>query len=169
MCNDLCDSSKFREKELSIKQVLENNNYKFVHDKITDINCNKYRPDFLIDCDTHVVIIEVDENQHKSYGECDEKIRMINIFQGLGGIKTFFIRFNPDSFRDTNQKYQRSGLSRKKISRLLSTIDSSILHIPIDNLSFCKLYYDGYDEDFLLIESIDIDTTIREKYEYLIV
>ncbi|CAI2174051.1 13049_t:CDS:2 [Funneliformis geosporum] len=84
--------------------------------------CNTYaeakvrRPDFVIDAGTHQVVLEVDEYQHKK-GEynCEIK-RMWDIAQALG-IPTFFIRYNPDSYRifngitkDSNDKERKKEL-----------------------------------------------------------
>lgn len=44
--------------------------------------CSKRRPDILIDLETHLIIIEVDENQHKGYS-CENK-RIMEISQDLG-------------------------------------------------------------------------------------
>jgi hypothetical protein len=56
------------------------------------------RPDFFWDCHTYCVILEVDEHQHSGRPlEC-ECTRMVNICQSLG-VPTYFIRFNPDSYK----------------------------------------------------------------------
>lgn len=66
--------------------------------------CFKYRPDFLIDCNTHFVVLEIDENQHKDRAdECETVRMMINIFQSLG-MPTKFIRYNPDKYRVNKER-----------------------------------------------------------------
>ena len=61
-----------------------------------------FRPDMIIkpiDVDfPRSIIIEVDENQHKTYSKDGEKIRQNKIAQYIG--KTIFIRFNPDKYHD---------------------------------------------------------------------
>ena len=56
-------------KELTIKALFEANDLRFIsHDKRVDEGvCYQYRPDFVFDAGTHMVVVEVDENQHKSY------------------------------------------------------------------------------------------------------
>jgi hypothetical protein len=101
------------------------NNLKFIHDKqIKNDCCLKYRPDFLFDCDTYFVILEVDEDAHESYAQECEIIRMNNITIGLG-LPTLFIRYNPD----------KVGIKKKeKHFELLKTLKEKInlqkLHDP---------------------------------------
>jgi hypothetical protein len=84
-------------KELRIKTFLEENNYIFIYNKKCNINssCQTYFPDFLIDCKTFFLIIECDEDAHKTYPIKCEKIRENNICFALG-LPCVFIRFNPD-------------------------------------------------------------------------
>ena len=80
----------------------------FTRDKTVDTMCSMARPDFMYDFHTHVIVIEVDENQHSGYVSCgntvDERMRterrrMFGIFQTFGGSPVIFLRYNPDSFR----------------------------------------------------------------------
>ena len=50
----------------------------------------------------HCVIIEVDENQHKSYSESCECARINEIVNGIGGKSVIFIRYNPDVVKNKN-------------------------------------------------------------------
>lgn len=51
----------------------------------------------LLDCYTHVIDIEIDEDQHKRYDkECDDK-RSMEILNDLR-CPIVFIRFNPDTY-----------------------------------------------------------------------
>ena len=84
-------------KELKLKTFLEENNYQFIYNKKCNVNksCQTYYPDFLIDCNTFFLIIECDEDAHKSYDCKCEKIRENNICFALG-LPCAFIRYNPD-------------------------------------------------------------------------
>ncbi|MDD4930604.1 MAG: hypothetical protein PHG66_00420 [Candidatus Colwellbacteria bacterium] len=159
MCN-ICgkiDIKQIRhEKELVIKKALETADIKFIHDKIPDDGCHRYRPDFLIDCGTHVIIVECDEFQHSSYNEDCEKIRMINIHQGFGGLKVMFVRFNPDGYTDHNLKKIKAGITSHRINRLISTVKGCIQHVPNDIISVIRLFYDE-DNGQNTIDVIDID------------
>ena len=53
-------------RQQAVKAFLDANNYNYIiYDKIVNNECSKYRPDFLFDANTHYVIVEVDEDQHK--------------------------------------------------------------------------------------------------------
>lgn len=95
-----CNGNKTRNKkirEISLKTFLENNNYMFIYNRKCNIDnsCQTYYPDFVIDCNTFFIIIECDEDSHKSYDKSCEKIRENNICYSLG-LPCVFIRFNPD-------------------------------------------------------------------------
>jgi hypothetical protein len=62
---------------------------------------------------THVVIIEVDEEQHK-YTPCEDT-RIIKIWEDLAKRPCVFLRFNPDKYKDAN------GVSHKSCFKLTST------------------------------------------------
>ena len=67
---------------------------------------SRKRPDVLIRLETHSIVIECDENQHRSYG-CESK-RTMQIFQDLGNKPLVLIRFNPDNYTDSSGK-KRTG------------------------------------------------------------
>ena len=67
-----------------------------IFNKKIDDGCSKRRPDVRIECMTHTVMIECDEEQHKNTS-CEEK-RIMEIFQDLGGRPLVVIRFNPDKY-----------------------------------------------------------------------
>ncbi|MBL4898435.1 MAG: hypothetical protein JKX76_02180 [Colwellia sp.] len=70
---------------------------------------------------THVVILEVDENQHNtgSYSDCDTR-RMIKIAQNIGGPPVIFVRYNPDPYRRNGEKLNPTQNKRHK--KLLETL-----------------------------------------------
>jgi len=64
----------------------------------------KYRPDFLwIVSPTYAVVLEVDEDEHKTYDKECEAARIDNLYEGLArdeGIEYMHVvRFNPDQTR----------------------------------------------------------------------
>jgi hypothetical protein len=76
--------------------------------------CSKRRPDIFIECLTHVLIIECDENQHESYDEICNHKRMMEIFQDCASRPIIFIRFNPDNYT-SNNKVIKSPFTKKQI------------------------------------------------------
>jgi hypothetical protein len=122
-------------------------------DQIIDSSCSKVRPDFVFDCGTHFVIIEVDEHQHKSYSNCGSTVeerqkmenkRMFMIFQSFGGPRVAFIRYNPDVFR-VNDKVVTMG-DQKRHKCLLQWVKHYLKNQPENPLEVKYLFYDGYDE-----------------------
>ena len=132
-------------KESRIRTVLTANNIKFQHDQIVDKMCSKRRPDFVIDCDKYMLVVEVDENQHASYAcECEQG-RMIQIHNDIG-MKTCFIRYNPDTYTDhQNKQHKTSTQNHKRETRLLDCIRAIQQHEPKHLLSVIYMYYDGDD------------------------
>jgi len=122
-------------------------------DEIIDSSCSKVRPDFVFDCGTHLVIIEVDEHQHKSYSNCgstkEERTRMENrrmfmIFQSFGGSRTIFIRYNPDVFRVNNKIV--NVFDKKRHELLLRWVKHYLKNGTEFPLEVKYLFYDEYDE-----------------------
>ncbi|QKF94021.1 hypothetical protein QKU48_gp0563 [Fadolivirus algeromassiliense] len=144
-------------KQKEIKDLLDHKKFEYIlYDRIIDSQCSNYRPDFVFDCGTHFVVLEVDENQHNSYNNnpqnnnnnpstysCEE-IRMINISQALG-MKTIFIRYNPDDYKVNGIKQEITKNRRHII--LLKNLNNMIL-MKSNELSFLNvlyLFYDDYD------------------------
>ncbi len=150
MCRDcsgfiVLKAQRQKYKEKTIARLFFDHGIDCVHDKIPVGSCNRYRPDFIIDCATHFVIIEVDEHQHSTYECACEQGRMINIGQDVGGgLPVQFIRYNPDKYTDSNgKKRDDTMLARHKI--LIDTVVASKQHVPSTLLSAIYLYYDGFD------------------------
>jgi hypothetical protein len=110
-----------------------------------DRNCGHYEKEIGYDCKTHMIYIEVDERQHKSYCELGEINRMKNIFNDSGGIPIIFIRYNPDSFIDTNNKRQKlSQVKREEL--LVKWVKLYMSQMPKHHLSVKYLFYDGHSD-----------------------
>ncbi len=60
--------------------------------------CSKRRPDLLLDLGYQLIIIEVDENQHRRYGDSCENRRIMELSLDVGHRPIIFIRFNPDGY-----------------------------------------------------------------------
>jgi hypothetical protein len=126
-------------KENKIKDFLKENKIKFIHDKAVGgkNDCGYYRPDFLIDCNTHFIIIEVDENQHSNYDNTCEISRMNNLYLLLG-LPIIFIRFNPDNF---NSKTKNNILYNNRLDQLLNIINESKVKTDIKFIELIYMYY----------------------------
>lgn len=96
-CNPNKKTKRLKTKELKVKTFLEEQGYKFDYNKKCNVDksCQTYFPDFMIDCNSFLIIIECDEDGHKSYDYKCEKIRENNICFALS-LPCVFLRFNPD-------------------------------------------------------------------------
>jgi len=123
----------------------------FIHDKSSADNssaCGKYRPDILYDCGTHFIIVEVDENAHQQYESSCEIVRMTAIQEGLG-MKTVFIRYNPDCYRVNNKI---KIISQTRRFKLLEEKIRESLEIPEEYIKLIYLYYSKVENDQIKYE-----------------
>ena len=105
-------------------------------------SCGKERPDFVWDCKTHYVILEVDEFQHRERPcEC-EQTRMVNVVQGMG-MPCLWVRYNPDEF-----KGQKASLKERDRRELLEKwVGECQTLTPVDSSDYCRvtyLFFDGF-------------------------
>jgi hypothetical protein len=75
-------------------------NFTWKTDKAIEGGCSNRRPDLLLDMGSHVVIVEVDEDQHTDYDCSCENKRLMQISQDIQHRPLIFIRFNPDTYLD---------------------------------------------------------------------
>ena len=146
--DNLCDNCEpvrwkryVKRHETRVKYLLEQHQISFIQDCIPNgVECGRERPDFVIDCGTHKIIIEVDERQHEDR-KC-EYVRMFNITQTFGGESIFWIRYNPDSFKRDGKKIEVSQPKRE--SQLLKWIRLAQIRIPKNLAEVVHLFYDEW-------------------------
>lgn len=73
-------------------------------DKRVADGCSRRRPDLLADLGYQVLIIEVDEDQHRGYDCSCENKRIMELSQDLDHRNIVFIRFNPDTYYHNGKK-----------------------------------------------------------------
>ena len=100
---------RYKTKEMAVRDFLKESfpDVPFIHDR--KVECHLYRPDFVYDFGSHVVVIEVDEYQHETYDTSCNNKRLMSIFQGLGSRPMVMIRFNPDAYEDVKGCWTRTG------------------------------------------------------------
>lgn len=146
--DSLC-KKQYLQKQSRIKHIIENDTKHkiFSYDKAIDSKCSLKRPDLVIDCVTHFVVIEIDEMQHsnKTYTpECEDK-RYVEIIQSLGQ-PTIFIRYNPDKYKPSDRQNMMNDIDREKL--LIKYLDKCVNSAPkndAENLRILHLFYDGFD------------------------
>lgn len=145
--------------EQQIQQALENNNIPFVAHKpilmssLPHQKINYYKCDLYLEVAKHLVIIEVDERQHKwnnasvgklpkfGYTVHAEQTRMLDISTVLNSMvpdkKVLFVRFNPHSYSVDNAQATRPMTNR--LEHLVHLVQN---YVPECELEVQYMYYD---------------------------
>jgi len=93
-----------------------------------------------------LLVVETDENQHKSYNAMDEETRYDDLFMAFSG-KWVYLRFNPDKYKDRHGKGKNPEIATRLIV-LKAEIEKQIARIErdenIDPVERVYLYYDGF-------------------------
>ena len=157
VCNPVAFAFRQRVKEMQVKNLLTANGFQFMHNVIPNsTKCGLERPDFVMTENDHVVIVEVDEDQHKSYEQSCEQTRMINITQSYGGMPVFWIRYNPDAFKMNKSKRRKDVPKFQRERHLLEWIRFA-QNLTMTSLGLVVyLYYDEYSETVALDEVKEI-------------
>lgn len=124
-------------KESRVRRLLDENGIRYIWNAPINGRYSTYRTDFLIKRKDFYVVVEVDEQQHRSYQ--GEALRMARIYHELKK-PVCFIRYNPDDYLDMNNE-MRETPRQLRHQRLLQTIEE--LREVTAPLSVVYLYYDG--------------------------
>lgn len=114
-------------------------NKSFIHDRPIDKLCSKKRPDIFIDCLTHCIIIEVDEDQHKGYDTSCEISRLNQLYIDNGCMRFYMIRYNPHKFY--KGKILQKVDTRIRLKTLKQTIIDCLFGVPEEEVELKYLYY----------------------------
>jgi hypothetical protein len=117
--------------------------------------CSKRRPDVYYDCFTHVVIVEIDENQHKNYDSSCECARLSEIMGSIAGKPGTIIRYNPDKIMNNSIEIT---ISKKKRLKYLTKIVKRELNLQPETykIKLIQLYYDNNDKSYKKYQEEDI-------------
>jgi hypothetical protein len=153
-------AKNYKTKESEVQAFMKSTfpNVDISFDKRISGGCSLRRPDALIDMGHHVVVVEVDENQHGSYS-CEEK-RMLQIIQDCGERDTIFVRINPDAYMDScGGKHQScfkvcrstglvvvrdAALWRRRLEAMGRAVRDAISHPTGKLMHVVSLFFDGY-------------------------
>ena len=135
-------------KEIATRDYINENFEGFQHDKpLFTGNCdctNRRRIDHRVLIGNTLLCIETDENQHKNYDKKDEEIRYNDLYMIHSG-KFIFIRFNPDKYKNKDNKsvnpflYTRLPILKEEIEKQIERIKNEE---NVELLEIIKLYYD---------------------------
>ena len=136
--------------------------------KVPENDCRiRRRPDYYVILQHHILVLEVDENQHKSYQAKDETIRINQLSESFNDKPVIYVRFNPDKYKALTGASIKGCF--KKVNDAL-VVDKQrlenrlmVVHSEVTKYCDCKsvekylkndlakqiyLFYDGYDCDF---------------------
>ena len=148
--------SNIKSKELNVIRNIQNKfvNITMLIDKV--VGSSRKRPDITIDLGSQVIVVEIDEDQHRTYKQ--EENRIVQLSKDFGFRPVVFIRFNPDSYTDQNGIFIKSSWTRSKdgfellkknenewydrIHDLLTTIQYWIDNTLEVRITVIKKYYD---------------------------
>jgi hypothetical protein len=116
-------------------------NLRLRFDKAVDGGCSGRRPDVFLDCLTHVVIVECDENRHTGYS-CENK-RMMQLFEDCGRRPIVFIRFNPDSYINNSGKRVPGCFvkNEKGLRQLVEMMNVVVAEMPAQEVTIKHLFF----------------------------
>jgi hypothetical protein len=106
---------KTKEKDVVDRITIAFPNFTWIADKKIKDGCSQRRPDLLLDMGSHIIIVEVDENQHSEYDCSCENKRLMQLSQDVGHRPIVFIRFNPDAYTNPDGLLVKSCWKLNKI------------------------------------------------------
>lgn len=139
-----------KSKEIKVVNYIATRYEGFLHDKPLYIDMSggccpsKRRIDLRKMIGNTMLCIEIDENQHarKSY-KADDEVRYNDLFMDFSG-KYIFIRFNPDSYRDSSGDCKNPDM-RTRLRNLIKQLNRQISRIEqglnTELVDIIKMYY----------------------------
>ena len=138
-------------KEIAVRDFINRHFEGFQHDKILETghcDCSiRRRIDHRKLIGNTLLVIETDENQHKSYPQMDEQTRYDDLFMAFSG-KWIYIRFNPDKYI-SKKGISKNPMISTRLAQLKQEIERQIERIQKeenkDLIERVYLYYDGFE------------------------
>jgi hypothetical protein len=152
-------TKNYKTKEVAVVNFIKENfsEYKWIWDKRVFGGSSLRRPDLFLELENQIIIIEVDENQHRKYDcSCDNK-RLMEISLDVKHKSIVFIRFNPDSYYDKNNNKILSPWKEHKKTGILCVKKEDIneWNKRLENLKNLVIYWLNNNTD-KIIEPIEI-------------
>ena len=120
------------------------------HDKVVSLGMDHLlygnnRPDVFYRLDTHWVIVEIDENQHKGKTYSCERRRELELCNCANGLPVQIIRFNPDGFHSLT-KSSRVTVPQEAIAKrhaaVVDAIKTAVENVNPVGITVQKLFFD---------------------------
>ena len=130
----------------NLKKIYPN----LILDKTVAGGCSRRRPDGLLDLLTHSIIVEIDEDQHRSYNSTCELARLNELFTDLGDRPIIFLRLNPDSYYSNGEFVH--GCFKKDMTLVIKEFDRRLklliakleecFSVPESHVTEVRLFFD---------------------------
>ena len=138
-------------KEIAVRDFINEVFEGFQHDRILETgHCDctvRRRIDHRKLIGNTILVIETDENQHKSYDQMDEETRYNDLFMAHSG-KWIYIRYNPDKYTSKAGKSKNPSIGTR-LEILQKEIEKQMKKIELEKntelIERVYLFYDGYD------------------------
>lgn len=115
--------------------------------------------DVFFDLARHIVIVEIDENQHNQYAEQCECARINEIVNSIGGKPVTIIRFNPDKVKNKRKIFPYT--IAEKLAVLVTTIKQELDTIPdVFAVKLIQLYFNDDFHEYQPIKITDITSAV---------
>jgi hypothetical protein len=121
VCPEIEVSRNYKTKEKDVVDRIKSTfpNFTWIADKKIKDGCSLRRPDLFLDMGSHIIIVEVDENQHSDYDCSCEHKRLMQISQDVWHRPIVFIRFNPDAYTNADGILVKSCWKLNKLGVML--------------------------------------------------
>ena len=130
-------------KEKAVGEFILNNfpDYTWLVNQVIPDGCSKKKPDLLLDLGSHLICIEIDENQHILYDSICEENRMNSISEDVHFRNIIFIRFNPDDYIDKDDNKIKSPWIYYKTKIMITPENEIIWNNRLNKLKNSIQYY----------------------------
>jgi hypothetical protein len=167
----VCRNYKIKEQHIVDRVKERFPEFTWVCDKRYDFaptDCaSRRRPDMYCNFGTHILIVEIDENQHRAYDTtCDNK-RLCELYQDFGHIPVVFVRFNPDDYINTDGTKVTSCFGYDKAS--VCTIKKCKVQEFENRIRLLCSTIEQYTTEFRTERPITQDHMFYDKNAYLAV
>lgn len=151
--NEFDTNYKTKEKLIESFIVKKYNNLTWIINKTIECSNSKKRPDITVDLGYQVIIIEIDENKHNNY-ICENK-RIMRLSQDLQHRPLIIIRFNPDSYYDSDKKINILSCLKYSKNRFASICNKKDFEYRMNKL-YDKIDYwiQNKSEKVLVVEKL---------------
>jgi hypothetical protein len=139
-----CKQRSHKKEHAVVRHLRRTVDVPFKYDESPGFECTRKRPDIRFEMDTHDVIVEVDENQHRGYEESCECARISEIVGAIGGKAVVFIRYNPDNVRSNGSRVTVTAAER--IDLLVATVKAELAKCHDEfSVRVVQLWFDAQD------------------------